>query len=54
MKTLPFTRLALIICVAFGRATSQEIEKDSPKSVFSIDTLYTEMEVSVIKVYAIT
>ena len=54
MKTLPFTRLTLIICAAFGIAAGQEIEEYDPKSVFSIDTLYTEMEVSVIKVYAIT
>ena len=51
MKTLPFMRLTLIICAAFGIAVGQEIEGDDPKSVFSIDTLYTEMEVSLIKIY---
>ena len=46
MKTLPFMRLTVIICAAFGIAAGQEMEGDDPKSVFSIDTLYTEMEVS--------
>ena len=50
MKTLPFMRLAVIICAAFGIAAGQEIEEDDPKSVFSIDTLYTDMEVSLIKI----
>ena len=54
MKTLLFMRYTLIICAAFGNAASQEIEEEGPKRVFSIDNLYTEMEVSVIKVYAIT
>ena len=48
MKIPSSPRLALIICVAFGIAGSQEIEEDDPKSMFSIDNLYTDMEVSVI------
>ena len=48
MKFPSFAMRALIICVAFGIGAGQEIQEDDPKSMFSIDSLYTEMEVSVI------
>ena len=49
MRLPQIVRLAFVICAAFGVDAGQEMEKDEPESESSIDHLYTEMEVSILK-----
>ena len=51
MRLPQVVRLAFVICAAFGVDAGQETEKDEPESEFSIDHLYTEMEVSILKIF---
>ena len=51
MRLPQIVRLAFVICAASGVDAGQETEKDEPESKFSIDHLYTEMEVSILKIF---